>query len=59
METDRKPEFEELTRAALDQAGFAFDTAALTTICANLKTVLALAGTIEDVGYEAAPVFRA
>lgn len=54
-----KPEVEWLIKASLDLSGIELDAAVRAAVCANLNTVLALAATIEDVGYEAAPIFRA
>lgn len=54
-----KPEVEELVAASLHLAGIRPDTEMGAQIAANLTTVLTLAATIEDVGYEAAPIFRA
>lgn len=54
-----KPEVEKLIGASLQLAGIRLDAAAKTTVSANLTTVLTLAATIEDIGYEAAPIFRA
>lgn len=53
------PEIERLVDAAPHLAGIAGDTIARENVCANLATVLALAATLDDFGYDAAPVFRA
>lgn len=53
------PEIASLVDAAPHLAGIDLDEITRENVCANLATVLALAATLEDIGYEAAPVFRA
>lgn len=53
-----KPEVEELVRASLELADLGSDAIVQAAVSANLMTVLMLAETIKDVGYEAAPIFR-
>ncbi|MEM1352908.1 MAG: hypothetical protein AAGF27_11220 [Pseudomonadota bacterium] len=48
-----------LITSAPHLAGVAEDAMERDNVYANLATVLALAATLEDIGYEAAPVFRA
>lgn len=53
-----KPEVEELIAASLEFANLGSDTTIMAAVSANLTTVLLMAETIKDVGYEAAPIFR-
>ncbi|MEM6564209.1 MAG: hypothetical protein AAF665_07180 [Pseudomonadota bacterium] len=53
------PEITRLIYSVPHLAGLAEEAVARKSIYANLATVLALAATLEDIGFEAAPVFRA
>lgn len=52
-------EIDKLIEASSHLAGIAIEPSARANVCANLATVLSLAETIDDVGHEAAPIFRA
>jgi hypothetical protein len=57
--SDNRHDAEKLMDAKRLLSGLVTDAVAPEAVCANLETALALAGTIKDIGHEAAPVFRA